>query len=145
MAVLQQSLSWWFRCVVTQKTFSLFDEIKVFVVLLPYPLTIKSLFKRYLFLLPIAALFVACNNQKQDKIDEYPKRIDDRLYTTDSTFHIMDGADTLTKLLHERTLGIAYSQRIGNRLYTTDSTFHLMKDNDTLTKLLNAHTLEIVE
>lgn len=49
-------------------------------------------------------LFLACNNSKKELQQEFPKRIDDRLYTTDSTFHFMDGNDTITKLLHKNTL-----------------------------------------
>ncbi len=94
----------------------------------------------------IALFFLSCNNGQKESKGEYPKRLGDRLYTTDSTFHLMDGADTLTKLLNERTLKIAeYPKRIGDSLYITDSTFHLMKDNDTLTKLLHKKTEEIVK
>lgn len=41
---------------------------------------------------------IACNSK-----EEYPKRVGNKLYVTDSTFHYMDGNDTITKLLDERT------------------------------------------
>lgn len=37
----------------------------------------------------------------------FPEQDGDRLYTTDSTFYIMSGDDTLSKLLNEKTLQIA--------------------------------------
>lgn len=93
----------------------------------------------------IFLLFLACNNSKKELKQEYPKRIGDRLYINDSTFHFMDGSDTLTVLLDVNTQEIAYPQRIGDRFYTTDSTFHFMDGNDTLTKLLHKNTLERVK
>ncbi|WP_156332329.1 hypothetical protein [Apibacter mensalis] len=47
----------------------------------------------------ISLLFtVACNGK-----EKYPKQVGNKLYVTDSTFHYMDGNDTITKLLDERT------------------------------------------
>lgn len=100
---------------------------------------------RILAITIIALFFLACNNTNKEKRADYPKRINDRLYITDSTFHFMDGNDTLTVLLDATTQEIAYPQKIGDRLYTTDSTFHFMDGNDTITKLLHKNTLELVK
>ena len=48
-------------------------------------------------------LFESCSESEV----KYPKRDVNRLYTTDTTFYIMDGKDTLSKLLNERTLELA--------------------------------------
>jgi len=61
---------------------------------------------RTLITLITALFFIACNNNPKEVQSEYPKQVGNRLYMTDSTFHIMDGKDTLTKLLHEKTLDI---------------------------------------
>lgn len=89
-------------------------------------------------------LFFGCKSTSKDTRQGYPKQIDNRLYTTDSTFYMMNESDTLTKLLNEK-LEIVYPQRIGNRLYTTDSTFHVMSEKDTLTKLLHEKTFKPVK
>lgn len=57
--------------------------------------------------IPTLVIFVSLSFSFKRCQSEFPKRINDRIYTTYSTFYWMDGNDTITNLLNNNTLKLA--------------------------------------
>ncbi|WP_156332309.1 hypothetical protein [Apibacter mensalis] len=48
-------------------------------------------------------MITSCNDNRKPQITHFPYRIGENLFTTNSTYYLMNGQDALTKLLNINT------------------------------------------